>query len=154
LFREATGGKSEAPVTVNRYDGAVALCAAPADLYARPSCKVIGVLLRGYLDKQFITALELLHFHPYIRKLNDSYSLVQGALHQVVSAQVKAAGDDVKSRTQLLLGLIDQVERQARDAMAEKRLPAIEGGDFRRFFERMAARFESEQLRFHVMVGI
>jgi len=139
---------------VNRYDGAVAPCAGPADLYGRDACRAIGVLLRGHLDKHFVTPLELLHLHPYIRKLNDSYSLIQAAVHQVATGQVKAAGSDVKSRSQALHGLIAAVEGKARDAMAEKRLPAIEDGDFKRLVDRMAARYEGDQLRFYTMVAI
>jgi hypothetical protein len=152
FLREATGGKPESPATVSQYDGASPLCERPDDLYRREACKAIGVLLRSYLDKQFIIALELLHFHPYIRKLNDSYSLIQGAVHQISSSQ--AAGGDVKARGQALHGLIEAVEKKARDAMAEKRLPTIEGGDFKRFFERMAARYEGAELRFYMMLGI
>ena len=152
FFREATGGKAETPATVSRYDGTVSVCAGPGDLYRRDACKAIGVLLRSYLDKQFITALELVHFHPYIRKLNDSYSLIQGAVHQVASAQ--ARNGDVKERGRALHGLIEAVESKAREAMAEKRLPAIEGGDAKRFCERLAARYEGDQLRFYAMLGI
>jgi hypothetical protein len=152
FMREASGGKPEAPATVSRYDGEAPVCAGPADLYRREACKAIGVLLRSYLDKQFITALELLHFHPYIRKLNDSYSLVQGAIHQIASAQAK--GGDVKARGQALHSLIDAVETKARDAMAEKRLPTIEGGDFKRFLDRMSARSEGDELRFYTMLAI
>lgn len=154
FFREATGGKTEAPATVSRYDGPIALCAAPSDLYSRDACKVIGVLLRTYLDRQFITALELLHFSPYIRKLNDSYFLVQGALHQVATAQAKATGSELKTRVQALHEFIAAVESKAREAMAEKRLPAIEGGDFKRLADRMAARYDGEQRRFFTSVAI
>ena len=154
FFKEASGGKSEPPLTVNRHDGAIPLCTAPADLYARPACKVIGTILRGFLDRQFITALELLHFHPYIRKLNENYSLVQGAIHQVATAQAKATGEDLKGRGQQLHGLIEAVEARARDASAERRPPVIEGGDLRAFADRVAARYPDDQCRYFIVVGL
>ncbi|HEX3500738.1 MAG TPA: hypothetical protein VHT04_15580 [Stellaceae bacterium] len=154
FFKEASGGKSEPPLTVGRHDGAMPLCAEPADLYARPACKVIGTVLRSFLDRQFITALDLLHFHPYIRKLNENFSLFQGAIHQVSTAQVKESGEDLKSRGQKLYGLTEAVETRARDAMAEKDLPAIEGDDFAGFADRMAARYQGEQCRYFTMVGV
>jgi hypothetical protein len=153
FFKEATNSSSESPVTVGRYEGEVPLCTKPEDLASRAACKVIGVVLRSYLDKQLITALELLHLHPYIRKLNDNYSLVQGAVHQVATAQAKAAGSDLKARSGALLGFIDVIEAKAREAMAEKKLPAIEQ-DFRKFADRIAARYDGEQRRFYASVGI
>jgi hypothetical protein len=154
FFKEASGGKPEPPLSIGRHDGAMPLCVEPADLYTRPACKVIGTVLRSFLDRQFITTLELLHFHPYIRKLNENFSLVQGAIHQVSTAQVKESGEDLKSRGQKIYGLTETVETRARDAMAEKHLPAIEGGDFGGFADRMTARYQGEQCRYFAMVGI
>ncbi|MBV8653097.1 MAG: hypothetical protein JO255_16655 [Alphaproteobacteria bacterium] len=154
FFKESTG-RTEAPATVSQYDGPIAVCEAPGDLYGRSACKAIGVMLRTYLDKQFITALELLHFQPYMRKLSDeSYYLVQGVLHQVSTAQARASGGDAKGRTEVLLGLLEAIETKARNAMAEKGLPAIEGGDLKGFVERIAARYEGDDRRFYTVVGI
>jgi len=153
FFKEASSSSGETPVTVGRYEGEVPFCTKPEDLASRPACQVIGVVLRSFLDKLGVTALELLHLHPYIRKLNDNYSLVQGAVHQIASAQAKAAGSDLKSRSAALLGFIDVVEAKARAAMGEKKLPAIEQ-DFHKFIERMALRYEGEPRRFYTSVGI
>jgi hypothetical protein len=154
FFKEATVGKSEPPLTIGRHDGALPLCAEPAELYARPACKVIGAVLRSFLDRQFITTLELLHFHPYIRKLNENYSLVQGAVHQVSTSQVKAVGGDLKNRGQALHGFIEAVETKAREALAEKNLPTLACDDFRGFAEHIAARYSGPQIRYFTMVGL
>jgi hypothetical protein len=154
FFKEATGGKSEPPLTIGRHAGVMPLCADPAELYARPACKVIGSVLRSFLDRQFITALELLHFHPYIRKLNENYSLLQGAIHQVSASQAKAFGGDLKSRGQTLHGFIEAVESKAREALAEKNLPTLSGTDFAAFVERIAARYSGPQFRYFTVVGL
>jgi hypothetical protein len=154
FFKEVIGGKSEPPLTVGRHDGAMPLCEGAADLYARPACKVIGVLLRSFLDRQFITALELLHFHPYIRKLNESYSVIQGAVHQVATSQAKVAGEDLKTRTNKLHGLIEAVESRAREAASVKNLPTIEGVDARGFADRMAARYQGNECRYFTTVAL
>jgi hypothetical protein len=154
FFKEASGAKSEPPLTVGRHDGAMPLCGEAADLYGRPACKVIGTVLRSFLDRQFITALELLHFHPYIRKLNENFSLVQGAIHQVSTAQVKESGEDLKTRGQKLYALTESVEARARDAMAEKDIPAIAGEDFAGFAERIAARYQGEPRRYFTTVAL
>jgi hypothetical protein len=154
FFKEASGAKSEPPLTVGRHDGAMPLCGDAADLYGRPACKVIGTVLRSFLDRQFITALELLHFHPYIRKLNENFSLVQGAIHQVSTAQVKDSGEDLKTRGQKLYALTEIVEARARDAMAEKDIPTIAGDDFAGFAERMAARYQGEPRRYFTTVAL
>jgi hypothetical protein len=154
FFKEAIA-RAEAPPTVSQYDGPIDVCTAPGDLYGRSACRAIGVMLRTYLDKHFITALELLHFHPYIRKLNDdSYYLVQGSLHQVATAQARAGGGDAKSRTDAMLELLDAVEVKARNAMAEKGMPGIEGGDVKGFVDAIAARYPAEDRRFYTVFGI
>ena len=146
IFFRQSSGKVEAPLTVTRYDGSVEPCSAAEELYGRPACKAIGVLLRGYLDRQFLTALELLHFHPYIRKLYDgNFGLVQGAVHQVATVQTKAGGT-VKARAEALHKFIAEIERKARDAMAEKRVPNLEDGDVGRFVERIKARYEGTDI--------
>jgi hypothetical protein len=154
FFKEASGSKSEPPLTVGRHDGTLPVCREPAELYARPACKVIGSVLRSFLDRHFVTVLELLHFHPYIRKLNENYSLVQGAIHQIATAQAKAAGEDLKSCGQRLRGFIETIETRARDAMANKNLPAIEGGDFRDLAGRVTTRYPAEQWRYFAMVAL
>jgi len=154
FFKEATT-KAEASATVSPYDGPIGVCATPGDLYGRSACKAIGGMLRTYLDKQLFTALELLHFHPYIRKLNDdSYYLIQGSLHQVSTAQVRAGGGEVKGRTEALLQLLEAVETKARNAMAEKQMPAIAGDDVKGFVEQITQRYPAEDRRFYVVVGI
>jgi hypothetical protein len=154
FFKEATGGKSEPPLTIGRHDGAMPLCGEPTELYARPACKIIGTVLRSFLDRQFITTMELLHFHPYIRKLNENYSLLQGAIHQVSTSQVKAVGGDLKSRSLTLHGFIEAIETKAREALAEKNLPTLAGDDFRGFAESIAARYSGPQIRYFIMVGL
>jgi hypothetical protein len=154
FFREASAGKGEAPVTVSRYDGPMSPCATPEELYSRRACKVIGISLRAYLDRQLITALELVHFYPYIRKLNDCGSLVQAALHQTATAQVRTSGGDLKTRLDELQNLIAAVETNARDAMAERRLPVIAEGQLDTFAECIKARYEGAARRFFTVVAI
>jgi hypothetical protein len=154
FFKEATNGKAEAPVTVSRYDGEVPLCKTNEDLFSRESCRVIGAVLRIFLDKQFITALELLHFQPYIRKLNENYALVQGGIHQIAAIQAKIGGVDQKSRAEALHGFIDAAERRAREAFGDKSLPTIVNGKFREFAEALASHHQGEARRYYARVAV
>ena len=154
FYKEAGTGRTEPPLAVGRYDGEVPLCAAAADLYRREACRTIGVVLRGFLDRHVVTAVELLHFYPYIRTLNDQSMLVQGAIHQLDTLQVKTGRVDARSRAAALHGFVAALEAPAREAMAEKRLPAIAEGGFHRFAERIAARYDGARRHFFTMVGL
>jgi hypothetical protein len=154
FLKQAPEETAEAPLTVAPYEGPIAPCETVDEVYAREGYKVIGTLLRSFLDKLAITPPELLHYGPYIRKLNDNYGLVQGAVHQVATAQVKAAGGDQKARLAALLGFADAIERRAREAAGERRLPVLEEGDLERLHARVEARMGPKDAIFYTNVAI
>jgi hypothetical protein len=151
--KNAAGEAAEAPLTVGQWDEPITVCETADGLYAREAHRVMGAVLRSFLDRLSITPIELLHHHPYIRKLNDNYSLVQGALNLVARAQTKGGGE-LKGRTDALLGFVDQAEKRARDMLVEKRLPTLEDGDLQRLADRMAARTAPNDTDFYVNVAI
>jgi hypothetical protein len=139
---------------VAALEGPVAPCESVAEIYAREGYKAVGTLLRSFLDKLQITPPELLHFAPYLRKLNDNYSLVQGALHQVAQSQTKDAGGDYKPRYAKLLAFADAIERRAREAAGERKLPVLEGNDLARLWARVEARLGEKDALFWCNVAI
>lgn len=148
VFEKAAPAEREKPLSVGRVEGTVEPCHSPVELYARPSCRVMGIVLRGFLDKFTITPLELLHHPPYMRKLSDNHApVLQAAMHQVASLQT--AGDaPLKARLARLQELIDAAERRAREALAERKLPVLEGNDLARLDARLQARFGGADARF------
>ena len=152
--KRATNEPTEAPLTVGTYEGPAPLCETVEALCGRDGYRIVGVLLRSFLDKLQITPIELFHHQPYLRKLNDNYALVQGAVHQIARLQVKSHGGDQKTRAAALLKLVDQVDKRARDAMAERKLPVLEGGDLARLSARIEARLGERELGFYTLVAV
>jgi hypothetical protein len=152
--KRATNEPTEAPLTVGTYDGPVSLCETVDELCGRDGYRMVGTLLRGFLDRLSITPIELFHHHPYIRKLNDNYALVQGSVHQIARLQAKVLGGDPKTRAATLLKLVEQAEKRARDAMAERKLPVLEGGDLERLAARIEARLGVRELKFYTQVAV
>jgi hypothetical protein len=152
--KKAEKEAGEAPLLVAALDGPVALCETADEIYAREGYKAVGTLLRGFLDKLQISPPELLHHSPYLRKLNENYSLVQGALHQVAQAQAKAAGGDSKARAAKLLSFVEAIEKRAREAAGERKLPALEEGDLSRLWARVEARMGAKDALFWCNVAV
>lgn len=151
FFREAEA-RPEAPPSVSPLDAPAPLCAAPEELSTRPACRVVSNVLRSFLDKLSVTPLELLHFHPYQRKLSDNHTLLQGALHQIAAAQARATGEKPAERLRALQKLVDAAESRAREIQA-LRLPLFQG-DFAAFAARVAAASGEGDRRFFLFAAI
>jgi hypothetical protein len=154
IYQKEAARDRDTAIGVGRLEDAAPNCANLADLYGRPACRAMNVVLRGFFDKLVITPLELLHMPAYARKLSDNNTLLQGAIHQVAAAQTGAAETALKARVGRLQALVDAAERRARESQAERKLPVLEGADLNRLALRMEARFGAEQHRFWVNVAL
>jgi hypothetical protein len=151
FFREANL-RPEPPPSVSPLDAPAPLCAAPEELSARPACRVVSNVLRSFLDKLSVTPLELLHFHPYQRKLADNHTLLQGALNQIATVQARATGEKPAERLRALQKLVDAAEDRAREIQA-LRLPQFQG-DFPAFAARVSAASGEGDRRFFLFAAI
>ncbi len=103
------------------FDSSV-LCDSVDDIYETPALIVIGRVLRGYLDHQGITALELLHDPHQAQRLNNDSSLRSRAISLVAAAQARESDHDVDARRDALEALADDVISRMR-ALAKKSKP-------------------------------
>ncbi|MBV9861458.1 MAG: hypothetical protein JO267_04845 [Alphaproteobacteria bacterium] len=124
--KEAPPAPKEPPLAMGRLQARpeTAICQALPDLYRRESCRMISILMRSFLDRLTITPLELLHYGPYARKLEDNWGLVGAAVNQLSQLQAQAGAEQ---RAEHLKALIDQGIARARAAESCRRLPAFAG---------------------------
>lgn len=153
FYKEATG-KVEPPLTVSRYEGAPAFCTTTDDLSRRPSCQIIGAVLRSFLDRYTITALELLHYHGYIRRISENIIVLQGGVQQIANLQVKAQGGQLRARADALMALLTKVDKDARDALAERGVPNVDEANFAGFAQRVADTFPPDRFRYFMFHGL
>lgn len=130
------------------FKGVYPVCETPYDLARRTSAKAFGVVFREFLDKQNATAIELLHSPQHQRKLTDQNNFMRAGIYALAGAQTQPGLPQQGERTKRLEGLFEKQIQLTRDAMAEKGLPALEGNDFARLFERLSQRAQDDKLRF------
>lgn len=130
VYEATANPPKEKPITVSTPVGELALCKTLDDLYTTDGRRTVGQVMRDYLQRANISAMELLHSFSHIRKLQDAQGLVNAALHRVASAQAAAVGVPVKERMQLLDGLVTQAQQKARAFAAERSgYPEFKGHD-------------------------
>lgn len=152
--REAPPAPKQPPLAIARLRPSAAgtgWCDSVADLYRRDACRLISLLLRGFLDRLSITPLELLHYAPYLRKLEDNWGLVSAAVSRV--AQLQAAAGGVGARTERIKMLIDEAKARAREAQSVRRLP-VYAGDFPAWTDAIATRIGEGEARFYLHVAV
>jgi hypothetical protein len=142
FLKEAPPFPKEAPLLTGRLAAALpvapAVCDDIADLYRRPACRVISIVLRSFLDRLVITPLELLHCAPYLRKLEDNWGMVSAATNQIAQLQAASGDNEVAARRDKIAQLFDRAVAKARDAQGLRRLPVYDG-EFQAWADRIGA---------------
>lgn len=152
-YREAAASRNET-ATVGVFEGEMPLCTTPEDLYHRRSCKVVSALFRSFLDKLFISPIELMHNFAYLRRLEDNHTLLRSAVHQVAAKQCRTTGEDAQTRGAELHRLVHGVMARARGLSNMRDVGLIEPGRFQAFLDKISTRFGSTDMRTHAYVGI
>jgi hypothetical protein len=107
VFKEERQDERKQVALSGDFDGRV-LCHTVDDLYAEPAQAVIGRVVRGYLDHQGMTVIELLHDPQQAKRLNNYSSLRTRAISLVAATQARENGFDVAARRKILEDLVDQ----------------------------------------------
>ena len=94
----------------------VPLCKDLRSVYGLDSRLALGRLLRRYLEHECITATELMHVWPYLRRLDDQTGhLLAAAVHRVGTVQAKILGIKTIERVAALQLWLGKVMSRARD---------------------------------------
>jgi len=115
----------EPPLRLSAPDESDCWCTEIADLYGARSRRVIGQMLRAFLDQLGVTPTELLHNLRFARKLDDAGMLLSSAVHRISRARAEATGESLAESIRFLEKLIATALRRMVDARAKRRaMPA------------------------------
>jgi hypothetical protein len=122
-----TGGSGK--IFVNDIDEAPP-CDSADELYAGQGRLTINRLFRAYLDKQGVTATEVMHDFRELRRLMDTDTLIASGVGKASVLQAKSLKEgDASTRRDALYAMLNEVSTRARTA-SEMKLPAIRKDGF------------------------
>lgn len=142
-----TGRPGAAPITLSSAPDEDAWCESIEDFYGAASRRAMGRLLRQFLDRLGITQTELLYNHRFYKKLDTAGNLEGAALHRMAQLQSDARAVESRARRQTLDGFVRDAAMRARDALALRGVPRLEGAGLTAFLERMRAYVVDENER-------
>jgi hypothetical protein len=139
-------------VFVNEIDEAPD-CDSPADLMGVDGRMTVNRLFRSYLDKNNITASEVMHSYKELKRAMDADTLVPSAIAKV--AQLQSRDSDVSSneRRDLLFGFVNEITERARKAEAKK-LPRIRAEGFDSAFGKLCDMADGDEFDYLLRVTV
>lgn len=151
LHEEAPKEKTR-PVALGGDPDEAPICQDETGLYGVQARLAVGKLMRRYLERENITATELMHVWPYMRRLDDKAGqLVAAAVYKVAEAQAKALSVTGKERVALLQRWIGKSMERVREFDYLRRKIPFDLNDLERSMRRLDAAIGEEQRQFGLM---
>ena len=104
-------------------------CEVADDLLKPDALTTLNRLFRKYLDKNNITAMEVIHNGKEIKRLNDADTLVPSAVGKVAKIQSENSDASSNERRDILFEFMQEITNKANQA-EERGLPAIKKTSF------------------------
>ena len=104
-------------------------CEVADDLLKPDALTTLNRLFRKYLDKNNITAMEVIHNGKEIKRLNDADTLVPSAVGKVAKIQSENSDASSNDRRDILFEFMQEITNKANQA-EERGLPAIKKTSF------------------------
>ena len=104
-------------------------CEVAEDLLKPDALTTLNRLFRKYLDKNNITAMEVIHNGKEIKRLNDADTLVPSAVGKVAKIQSENSASSSNERRDILFEFMQEITNKANQA-EERGLPAIKKTSF------------------------
>ena len=105
-------------------------CEMADDLLKSDALKTLNRLFRKYLDKNNITATEVIHNGKEIKRLNDADTLVPSAVGKVAKIQSENSDASSNERRDILFEFMQEITKKANKA-EERGLPTIKKTSFK-----------------------
>ena len=144
-------GRIDAPkqITISRVNEAP-LCSEINDYYTYESRKVIGRILRAFLDDRKITALELLFNREHIQAFEGNERLLYPAVQRIATLQSKKSGVKQVDIADKLYGVITQIkDRSNRVIDSDEEFRVLKESGLRALFSHLDSDYEPEQKYLH-----
>ena len=153
VFEQTRELRDSGKIFVNDIDEAP-YCETVEEIYAARGRQTLNRLFRAYLDKNGVTATEVMHDFRELRRLVDADSLMASGVGKVATLQAKGRADtDTGKRRDVLYGFLDEITVRARTA-SEKKLPTIRAEGFEAAVARIAASASPEQCDYLLRVMV
>ncbi|MBT6138555.1 MAG: hypothetical protein HOH65_13875 [Rhodospirillaceae bacterium] len=131
-----TGAKDR--VVIHDVDEAP-VCEEPDDLFGFSGRLTINRMFRAYLDKNDLTAVEVMHSMKEMKRLMDEGTLISSAIAKIATLQAKQVeGMSTNDRRDRLFDFINDINAKARAAQAMK-LPRIRDLGYAESFAKISA---------------
>ena len=131
------------------------LCQDAEALFGIGGRQVLNRLFRSYLDKNGVTASEVMHEFRELKRLMDADTLVMSAVGKVATLQSRTYPEtgDTAARRDALFAFLDTLSERAREA-ASKTLPTIRQEGFETAVEKISALAGESDCAYLVRVAI
>lgn len=104
-------------ITVGEFSSLAPVCETIEDLFSGGGRKSINRLFRSYLDKNTVTATEIMHNAREMKRVMDFESLLPSAISKVAQMQASnVEGMETASRRDTLFGFVDRMNQRAKNA--------------------------------------
>lgn len=153
VFEQSRELKNSGKIFVGDIDDAP-MCEEVDELYAIQGRQTINRLFRAYLDKNGVTATEVMHDFRELRRAMDADGLMTAGIGKVSTLQAKGREDvDATERRNTLYGFLDEITVRARDASGKK-LPTIKQEGFDAAIGKIATNSPADQCDFLLRVAV
>ena len=115
IFESKREGGSERPVTITPVDEAPE-CKEIQDFYGFESRKTLGRLLRKHLDRESITASEVLYGAGQLKGLCRDEKLINKAIHSIARIQTTGTDEKPHERVEYLYDMVGRISERAEKA--------------------------------------
>lgn len=152
IFEKVKAGGDSDKIFVNDIDEAPE-CESPQDLMGPNGRMTVNRLFRGYLDKNNITAMEVMHSYKELKRAMDADTLVPSAIAKVAQLQAKDGNGSTNERRDALFDFVQQITERARKAEAKK-LPRIREKGFDAAFSNLCDMAEGDEFDYLLKVTL
>lgn len=153
VFEQSREIKDSGKIFVGNIDEAP-MCEDVDELYAIEGRQTINRLFRAYLDKNGVTATEVMHDFRELRRAIDADGLMTSGIGKVSTLQAKGRDDmDASQRRDTLYKFLDKITARAR-AASEKKLPTIRKDGFESAIEKITKNTPPDQCDFLLRVAV
>jgi hypothetical protein len=149
ILREVAPRDKKASVALAGDPDQVPVCQHSEALYGIDARLAVGKLMRRYLEQEGITATELMHVWPYMRRLDDKAGqLVAAAMYRVSESQAKILGIGPKERLATLQRWIAKAMERVREFDFVRRKVPFDLADLEHSMRRLDAAIGDGQRQF------
>ena len=128
-------------------------CEMADDLLKPDALTTLNRLFRKYLDKNNITAMEVIHNGKEIKRLNDADTLVPSAVGKVAKIQSENSDSSSNERRDILFEFMQEITNKANQA-EERGLPAIKKTSFTEAISELKKKASEGELQYLLNVII